>query len=112
MVEKWRQCLGNGGVIITWPFNCKTYGLLTILSKCFKVNSQTEKGTKVNDADSKYCEILLGVLLLFNAYLCDIFYHINDCDIASYADDNKQVAAIRRRNKQIRGKHEQRVSMV
>ena len=26
--------------------------------------------------------------LLFNIYICDIFYDINVCDIASYADDN------------------------
>ena len=26
--------------------------------------------------------------LLFNTYICDMFYDINDCDIASYADDN------------------------
>ena len=26
--------------------------------------------------------------LLFNVYLCDIFFDIIECDIASYADDN------------------------
>ena len=51
--------------------------------------------TKINNAYSKYCEILFGVpqgsilgSLLFNIYICDMFYDINDCDIASYADDN------------------------
>ena len=27
-------------------------------------------------------------LLLFNIYICDIFFDIIECDIASYADDN------------------------
>ena len=30
---------------------------------------------------------ILG-LLLFNIYVCDMFYDINDCDIASDAGDN------------------------
>ena len=30
---------------------------------------------------------ILG-LLLFNIYICDIFFDIIECDIASYADDN------------------------
>ena len=57
--------------------------------------SNRKKRTKINDAYSKYFEILFGVQqgsisgsLLFNIYICDMFYDINDCDIASYADDN------------------------
>ena len=51
--------------------------------------------THVNDAFSHYSEIIFGVLqgpimglLLFNYYICDIFFDIIECDIASYADDN------------------------
>ena len=51
--------------------------------------------SKINDAYSKYCEVLFGVPqcsilgpLQFNIYLCDTFYDINGCDIASYADEN------------------------
>ena len=51
--------------------------------------------THVNDAFSRYPKIIFGVpqglimgLLLFNYYICDIFFDIIECDIVSYADDN------------------------
>ena len=56
--------------------------------------SNRKQRTKINDAPSKYCEILLGVPqgsilgpLLFNIYICGMSY-INDYDIVSHADDN------------------------
>ena len=68
-----------------------------ILCKCCKATSQTEK---INDVYSKYYEILFGVPqgsilgpLLFNIYICDMFYDIDDCNIASYADDNAPYAS-------------------
>ena len=61
--------------------------------------SNRKRRTKINEY-SKYCEILFGVPqdcisgpLLFNIYICDVFYNINDCDIASYADDNTLYAS-------------------
>ena len=61
--------------------------------------------TKINNAYSKYCETLFGIpqgsilgSLLFNIYICDMFYDINDCDIASYADDNTPYASSRNFN--------------
>ena len=75
--------------------------------------SNRKQTTKINDAHSKYCEILFGVPhssilgpLLFNIHICDMFYNINDCDIASYSDDNTPYASsskFRRNNKQARG---------
>ena len=52
--------------------------------------------TKVNNACSTYSDVLYGVSqgsildpLLFNIYISDMFYDINNCDIASYVDNNR-----------------------
>ena len=51
--------------------------------------------TKINSAYSCWEEIIFGVPqgsilgpLLFNIFLCDLFYMMSDTDFASYADDN------------------------
>ena len=57
--------------------------------------SNRQQRTKINNAFSRYSEITYGVPqgsilspLLFNIYICDIFFDIIECGIASYADDN------------------------
>ena len=119
MIEKSRPCLDNGGVsgaLLTdlfKAFDCILHDLLIakLAAYGFDYNSlqmlqsylsNRKQRTKINDAYSKYCEILFGVPqgsilgpLLFNICICDIFYDINDCDIASYADDNTPYASSR-----------------
>ena len=56
--------------------------------------SNRKQGIKVNYGYSSWKDIFYGVSqgsilgpLLFNIYLCDLFYFLEDLDIASYADD-------------------------
>ena len=110
MTEKWRKCLDKGGISgailtdLSKAFDCILHNLLIAklaaygfdyqslrIMKSFLSNRQQR--TNINYAFSRYSEIIYGVPqgsilgpLLFN--VCDIFFDIIECDIASYADDN------------------------
>ena len=82
--------------------NCILHDLLIaeLAAHGFDYNLETylsnrKQRTKINDAYSKYCEILFGIPqisilgpLLFNIYICGIFFDTNDCNTTIYADDN------------------------
>ena len=62
--------------------------------------SNCKQRVKVNDSYSSWSEILFGVPqvsilrpLLFNIFICDMFYFTEDFKIANYADDSTPFSA-------------------
>ena len=74
----------------------KVYGFsLTALKLVHNYLSNRKQRTKINSTNSSLLEIIFGVPqgsilrpLLFNIFLIDVFFTIEDTDIAIYADDN------------------------
>ena len=86
-------------------FDCIPHGLIIAKLEAYGFHIDTLKliqdylsnrkqRVKVNDTYSSWKDIFYGVSqgsilgpLLFNIHLCDLFYFLEDLDIASYADD-------------------------
>ena len=73
----------------------KTRNYLLILKLVNSYLSNRKERVKINDRYSSSNEILFGfpqgsILgpLLFNIFLCDIFYFLDDFDIVNYTDDS------------------------
>ena len=112
MLEKWRKSLDRGGSFgalltdLSKAFDCLPHDLLTAKphaygfdSKSLKIMNSYLRGrkqrVKICDSYSSWEAILSGVPqglilgpLLFNIFICDLFFFVTDLDIASYADDN------------------------
>ena len=75
--------------LAAYGFDCQSLRIMeSFLSK-------KQQRAKFNNVFIRYSEIIYGVPqgsifgpLLFNIYICDIFFDKSECDIASYADDN------------------------
>ena len=70
--------------------------VLTLIPKnLFTLTSREENRTKINFSYSSFAEIFFPVrqasvlrLLLFDAYISDLFHDIDSLDFSSFADDN------------------------
>ena len=116
MLEKWKRSLDKkniAGALLTdlsKAFDCLDHELLIAklnaygfdrksLLYIYSYLTEIKHRTKVNNSFSKWTNITSGVPqgsilgpLLFNIYLNDIFYFLDDHLLASYADDNTPYA--------------------
>ena len=112
MLEKWKLAVDNKrnfGALLTdlsKAFDCLPHDLLLAKLNAYGFSlpalrlvqsylSNRKQRTKINSESSPWKEILFGVPqgsilgpLLFNIFLCDLFFIMNDVEFASYADDN------------------------
>ena len=122
MIEKWKAAVDNGGVFaalltdFSTAFDCIPHDLIIakLAAYGFDTNalklihnylSNRKQNVKVNSTYSIWKDIFMAfhtqgsILgpLLFNIRLCDLFYFLENTDIASYADDNTLYSAQKNR---------------
>ena len=112
MIEKWKTAVDNGGVFaalltdLSKAFDCIPHDLIIakLAAYGFDTNALKLIHNYLSNRIWKLKDIFYGVPqgsilgpLLFNIHLCDLFYFLENTDIASYADDNTIYSAQKNR---------------
>ena len=119
MIEKWKESVDNGGAFValmTDPskaFNCLHHELLRAKFDAYGFDiksvkliqqylSNRKQRVKVGNAYSSRKEIFYGIPqglilgpLIFNIFLCDLFYFLEGVALANYIDDTTPYSANR-----------------
>ena len=112
LIEKWRDAFDKDnsfGALLTdlsKAFDCIPHDLLVAKLHAYGFNisslrlmkdylTNRKQRVKIEDTYSSWLEIIYGVPqgsilgpLLFNIFICDMFYELENIEIAGYADDN------------------------
>ena len=117
LIETWKKSVDSGGAFgalmtdLSKAFDCLSHDLLIVkldaygfdkksLKLVYSYLSNRKQRVKINDTYSSLGEILFGVpqgsilgSLLFNIFICDMFYFLEDYGIANHADDSTPYSA-------------------
>ena len=96
LIEKWKKGIDNGGAFgalfidLSKAFDCLSHEFLIAKLDTYWIDKNALKLVNSYFSNRKQ-KVLQGSILgplLFNIFICDMFYFLEDFAIANYADDS------------------------